>query len=187
MTPSPVIPKLTFEQYLNYDDGTDNYYELEDGELLLMNPPIGLHAIILTVLSNILLNEINRLKLPWIPLQLVGVRTALRRSRLPDLCVVPLEQMQPYLNASAVLEAGVILAIEVVSPDSVKRDYRFKRTEYAAFGIPEYWIIDPLEQKVMVLQLVEGLYEDKEYRGDEALESQIFPELSLTVNQVLQQ
>lgn len=97
MTPTPTTAKLTFEEYLTYDDGTDNRYELEDGELILMNLPIGLHAIILTFLTNILLNEINRLQLSWIPLQLVGGRTAIRRSRLPDLCVVPREQMQPYL------------------------------------------------------------------------------------------
>lgn len=187
MTSTPTAPKLTFEAYLAYDDGTDNHYELEDGELILMNPPIGLHAIILTVLSNILLNEINRLQLPWIPLQLIGVRTAMRRSRLPDLCVVPLEQMQPYLNVSAVLESGVLLAIELVSPDSIKRDYRFKRAEYAAFGIPEYWIIDPVEQKITLLLLVEGLYEETVYRGAEVLQSQLFPELTLTVNQILQQ
>lgn len=187
MTTSPIIPKLTFEDYLNYDDGTDNYYELEDGELILMNPPIGLHALILRFLSNTLEAEIKQLNLPWATLQLLGVRTATRRARLPDLCVIPLEIVREYLNTSAVVESGMLLVIEVVSPDSVKRDYRFKRTEYAAFGIPEYWIIDPLEQKVMVLQLVDGLYEDKAYQGNEALESQIFPELSLTVNQVLQQ
>jgi Uma2 family endonuclease len=187
MTTTPTKPKLTFEEYLAYDDGTDNHYELEDGELILMNPPIGLHAIILTFLTNVLLNEINRLQLSWIPLQLVGVRTAVRRSRLPDLCVVPREQMQPYLNTSAVLETGVILAIEIVSPESVKRDYRFKRAEYASFGIPEYWIIDPAQQKVTLLLLVEGLYEETVYQGDNQIQSQAFPELVLTVNRVLQQ
>jgi Uma2 family endonuclease len=183
-TTSPTT-KLTFEEYLVYDDGTDNRYELEDGELILMNPPIGLHAIILTLLSNVLLNEINRLQLPWIPLQMIGVRTAVRRSRLPDLCIVPLEQMQPYLNVSAILESGVLLAVEVVSPDSIARDYRFKRAEYASFGIPEYWIVDPAEQKITVLFLVEGLYEETVYQGDDSIQSQTFPELRLTVNQIL--
>lgn len=28
--------KMTFEEFLNYDDGTDNLYELENGELILM-------------------------------------------------------------------------------------------------------------------------------------------------------
>lgn len=187
MTPTPITTKLSFEDYLNFDDGTDNHYELEDGELILMNPPIGLHALIIRFLSNTLETEIKRLNLPWATLQLLGVRTAPRRSRLPDLAVIPLEVVRDYLNVSAVVESGTLLAIEIVSPDSIKRDYRFKRTEYAAAGVPEYWIIDPAEQKVTVLQLVEGLYEDKKYRGDELLQSQIFPELSLTVNQILQQ
>jgi len=187
MTIASTTTKLSFEDYLNHDDGTDNRYELEDGELILMNPPIGLHALIIRFLSNALEAEIKRLDLPWAALQILGIRTAFRRSRLPDLCVIPLEIVRDYLNVSAVIESGVVLAIEVVSPDSIKRDYRFKRTEYAAFGIPEYWIIDPAQQKVTVLQLVEGLYEDKEYRGDETLESHIFPELSLTVNQILHQ
>lgn len=178
--------KLTFEEYLNYDDGTDNHYELEDGELILVNPPIGLHALILRFLSNTLEAEIKRLNLPWATLQLLGVRTSPRRSRLPDLSVIPLEVVREYLNVSAVVESGTLLAIKIVSPNSIKRDYRFKRTEYAAAAVPEYWIIDPAEQRVTVLQLVEGLYEDKEYRGDELLQSQIFPELSLAVNHILQ-
>ena len=36
MTHTPV--KLTFEQYLEYDDGTDNRYELCDGELVKVPP-----------------------------------------------------------------------------------------------------------------------------------------------------
>lgn len=187
MALTPTTTKLTFEEYLAYDDGTDNHYELEDGELILMNPPIGLHALIIRFLSNTLEAEIKRLNLPWVTLQLLGVRTAPRRSRLPDLSVIPLEAVREYLNVSAVVESGTLLAIEIVSPDSIKRDYRFKRTEYAAVGVPEYWIVDPAEQKITILRLVEGLYEDKEYRGDEVLQSQTFPELALTVNQILQQ
>lgn len=187
MTTTPLTTKLTFEEYLAYDDGTDNHYELEDGELILMNPPIGLHALIIRFLSNTLETEIKRLSLPWVTLQLLGIRTAPRRARLPDLCVIPLDIVREYLNVSAVVEFGMLLAIEIVSPDSVKRDYRFKRAEYASFGIPEYWIIDPAAQKVTLLLLIEGLYEETVYQGDDSIQSQTFPELTLTVNQILQQ
>jgi Uma2 family endonuclease len=179
--------KITFEEYLAYDDGTDNVYELEDGDLILMNPPIGLHALITRFLSNILEAEISRLALPWAALQLLGVRTAPRRSRLPDLCIVPIEIVQQYRNVSAVIESGALLAIEIVSPDSIKRDYRFKRAEYASFGIPEYWIVDPAAQKVTLLLLIEGLYEETVFQGDDPIQSQTFPALALTVNQILQQ
>jgi Uma2 family endonuclease len=187
MTTTPIQSKLTFEEYLSYDDGTDNRYELEDGELILMNPPIGLHALIIRFLSNLMEAEITRLNLPWATFQLLGVRTAPRRTRLPDLCVVPLDTVQQCRDVSAVIESGALLAIELVSPDSIKRDYRFKRAEYASFGIPEYWIVDPAEQKITLLLLVDGLYEETVYQGDERIQSPTFPELVLTTNQVLQQ
>lgn len=187
MTTTPTKTKLTFEDYLAYDDGTDNRYELEDGELILMNPPTGRHALIVYFLVNTFIAEITRLQLPWAAMQLIGVRTAPRRSRLPDICIVPLEEIRDKLDVSAVIESDAVLAVESVSPDSVKRDYRFKRAEYASFGIPEYWIVDPTEQRVTLLLLVEGLYEETVYRGDDRIQSQTFPELILTVNQILQQ
>jgi Uma2 family endonuclease len=182
-----IATKLTFADYLAYDDGTDNQYELEDGVLILMNPPIGLHALIVRFLSNTFEAEIRRLGHPWAALQMVGVRTAPRRSRLPDLCIVPMEVVREYLDRSAVIESDAVLAIELVSPESIKRDYRFKRAEYAAFGIPEYWIVDPMEQKVTLLTLLEGLYEEVVYRDNDLIVSQIFSELKLTVNQILKQ
>jgi Uma2 family endonuclease len=187
MTTASNLLQLTFADYITYDDGTDNQYELEDGALILMNPPIGLHALIIRYLSNVLEAEIKRLELSWAALQMLGVRTAPRRSRLPDLCVVPLEIVREYRDVSAIIESGALLAIELVSPESIKRDYRFKRVEYATLGIPEYWIVDPAEQKVTLLVWVEGLYEETIYQGDEVLQSQVFPELRITVNQILQQ
>jgi Uma2 family endonuclease len=38
------------------------------------------------------------------------------------------------------------LAIEIVSPESKKRDRKTKFEEYAQAGIPEYWLIDPDKQ-----------------------------------------
>ena len=185
-TSSTTKPKLTFEEYLTYDDGTDNHYELEDGELILMNPPTGLHALVIRFINNNFEAEISRLNLPWVCLQTVGVRTAMKRSRIPDLCVTTRDQILEKLDVSAVIETAALLAVEIVSSESRTRDYRFKRSEYASVGIPEYWIVDPVEHKVTVLLLVEGLYEQTEYRGDAQIVSQTFPELVLTVNQVFQ-
>lgn len=50
---------------------------------------------------------------------------------------------------------GADLVMEVVSPDSrdQDRDYREKRNEYAASGVPEYWIVDPETETITVLIL----------------------------------
>lgn len=52
------------------------------------------------------------------------------------------------------------LVMEVVSEDSDsrKRDYDEKRQDYAAAGIPEYWIVDPRERSIAVLRLDDGQY-----------------------------
>jgi len=184
MTQTTTKTKLTFEEYLTYNDGTDNSYELEDGELILMNPPTFDHALIIRFLANNFDAEITRLNLPWLTLQGIGVRISINRSRIPDISVINREQIIRR-DISAILELAII-AVEIVSPESRTRDYRFKRSEYSVVGIPEYWIVDPVGQKVTVLTLVEGFYEQVEFRGNERIVSQMFPELGLTVEQVLQ-
>jgi len=45
--------------------------------------------------------------------------------------------------------------VEVVSasPEDRHRDYVVKREDYAAAGIPEYWIVDPTERVITLLVL----------------------------------
>ncbi|MBD2562088.1 MULTISPECIES: Uma2 family endonuclease [Nostoc] len=63
-------------------------------------------------------------------------------------------------------------------------DYRYKRTEYAAREILEYWIVDPQMQQIMICQWVEGQYEDKVFTGATCMESLVIVDLVLTVEQV---
>ena len=65
---------------------------------------------------------------------------------------------------------GADLVLEIVSPDNPARDLEEKPRDYAEAGIPEYWIVNPLDETVTVLTLTDGSY--AEYgvfrRGDEA-------------------
>ena len=66
-----------------------------------------------------------------------------------------------------------------------ERDYERKRAEYAARGIAEYWVIDPIQQVVTVLRLEDGQYvEVGVFRDGEAMMSPMFSQLSLTVQQI---
>ena len=78
-----------------------------------------------------------------------------------------------------------LLVVEVVSPESVKRDYRYKRSEYAAIGIDEYWIVDPIQQQVSILILDEGLYEETIFTAEQKLVSTTLSEIKLTPQQIL--
>ena len=79
----------SFEEYLAYDDGTDNKYELVNGKLKLMPPASCFHALILHFIFKILDQEIDKLKQQWKVMPgTVGVRTAKNKSRIPDLVVL---------------------------------------------------------------------------------------------------
>jgi len=175
---------MTFEEYLCYDDGTDNRYELIDGELAPMALPTIRHALLADFIREILKNEIRRLNKSWICLQEMGVRTGIRKSRVTDVCVLTTEQTMDMINEEAVFDTPPLLAVEVVSADSVQRDYRHKRSEYATLGIPEYWIIDPLKTQVSVLLLEYGFYDETVFKEKPRIISPTFTELSLTVEQI---
>lgn len=52
-------------------------------------------------------------------------------------------------------------ALEIVSPESSERAYRKKRKQFERFKVPEYWIIDPIEERVTCLRLSRaGKYEE---------------------------
>lgn len=185
MTGTPTKQRFTFEEYLAYEED-DNHYELVKGELVLMTLATGRHADIVDFLYRQFDREISRRELNWVVRPgNVGVRTSENKSRIPDLVVLTDEQRQALRDVSAVLQSPPPLVVEVVSETTKTVDYRFKRSEYAVLGIPEYWIVDPLEEKVTVLLLVEGLYEEAVFRGSDRIISQTFPELILTAKQIL--
>jgi Uma2 family endonuclease len=189
MTTTPV--KLSFTEYLNYHDDTDNRYELVNGELVAMNPASPEHIAIIRFIFLQFYQEILRLKLDLEVFSSdLGVRTASGRSRLPDVCVVRGEDwrhLRSRQGSSAVLETNPLIAVEVVSPgeEGYNRDYVEKPQEYAEIKIPEYWIIDPIATKISVLNLVENNYQTQIYRGQDCVVSLILSELNLTVEQIL--
>lgn len=175
--------RLSFAEYLKYETENDKY-ELVDGELVLMSPPTGFHALIINRLTKIIEAEIKRLQLDWYALQGIGIRTGIRRSRLPDLSIITREQIHQVLNISAVIESPPCLVIEIVSPESQIRDYRYKRTEYSAMEITEYWIVDSAIKKITVLNLQEGMYEEIYAQNTGPIISMIFPEIIINPEEI---
>ncbi|OCQ98213.1 hypothetical protein BCD64_12935 [Nostoc sp. MBR 210] len=179
--------KMTIEEFFNYDDGTDAIYEFEDGNLLLMTAESEINRRI----AMFLLVCFVQLGIPAYRLSMkTEIVTTGSRVRVPDLMVFSEElatAMEGAKRSTIMPEMPPpLLVVEVVSPNQSSRDYRYKRSEYGARGINEYWIVDPIAQKVTVLEWVEGFYEEQVYVGDNAIASPIFPDLKLTAAQILQ-
>lgn len=64
------------------------------------------------------------------------------------------------------------LAVEIVSPESVERDYQKKRAQYQKARVCEYWIVDEMATKVTLLRLTRGKYRAVRLRKGE-LHSQV--------------
>lgn len=180
---------MTLEEYLNYDDGTEGFYELVNGELVEMPPESEWNRRIAMFLVAYFLQR-------GIPFQRLTQKTEIvisgsrATTRFPDVMVLSEElvtALEGARRSTVMLDMPPpLLVVEVVSPKQENRDYRYKRSEYAARGISEYWIVDPTGQKVTVLEWVEGLYEEKVYEGDCPIASPQFGVLNLTAAQILQ-
>ncbi|PSB37453.1 hypothetical protein C7B69_03710 [filamentous cyanobacterium Phorm 46] len=181
--------KMSLEEYLNFDDGTDTRYELENGELIVMPPESELNCRI----AIFLLIYLAQQGIPSHRLTMkteIVVNSSRVGTRLPDVMVLS-EELATALEGSSRSTIMMdmpppLLVVEVVSPHQENRDYRYKRSEYAARRIPEYWIVDPIQQRVTVLEWVEGLYEEVVYMGDSALVSPVLGLLELTAERLLQ-
>ena len=115
------------------------------------------------------------------------------KTRFPDLTVLDNVHLLLMAKSNRVTRKmpPPRLVVEVVSPGdeskpNYKRDYQDKRDQYAAIGIPEYWLVDPEREWVMVGTLVSSAYEFVTFRSNDAIVSLTFPELKLTAAIVLE-
>ncbi len=181
-------PRMTVEEFLAYDDGTDYLYELENGALIQVpleseiNRRIAMFLVIFFSQFGIPSTRISTKT----ELEVSGQRTSVR---IPDLVL--------FSEALAIALKGASrsivrldmpppdLVVEIVSPNQENRDYRYKRSEYAARGIAEYWIVDPIKSEVLLLEWVEGLYEERLFVGDLPIVSPLLGTLDLNAAKIL--
>jgi Uma2 family endonuclease len=177
-----------FEDYLAYDDGTDYLYELFNGVLIEVPPESGLNVGIAGFLFIQFAAILGHLRVRGHGLEL-EVRGE-PRNRFPDLTIIREEHIQQLSrrNTIRLSMAPPLLVVEVVSPGELQqnRDYVAKRSQYQDLGIPEYWLIDPPQQQITILELQNGVYvEAGLFQNQDAILSPNFPELKLTAEQIL--
>ena len=169
----------TAAQYLRITNGCNRLVEFTDGRLEILPMPTKRHQAILRTLFLALFPVIRELggDAYFAPLRL---RIGDAKFREPDLLLVK-DADDPRCQDD--YWRGADLVAEVVSPDNPLRDTRDKRIDYADAGIPEYWIVNPMDETVTVLDLQDGEYGDRRVFGrGEALESSLLPGFKLAVS-----
>jgi Uma2 family endonuclease len=103
----------------------------------------------------------------------VALRLGDRNGPEPDVGFI--RKARRHLIRKGYIAGPADLAMEIVSPESIERDYHQKRRQYQEAGIPEYWIVDPLKEKVTLLSLGrDGKYREVRPRQGE-LHSRVLP------------
>lgn len=180
----------TFEEYLNYENNSDRVYELFNGELIVVPPESGWNVEIATflLLKFAALLGHRRVRGHGLELEVRGEP----RNRYPDLTILREEHIQQLSqrNTLRLFMAPPLLVVEVVSPGELQRnrDYLAKKMQYQDCGIPEYWIVDPQTQIILVLELIDNVYKEVgRFCHDDLLRSPLlnqFNQFNLRVNEV---
>jgi Uma2 family endonuclease len=150
----PLQGLWTEKQYLRLTDQTNRLIEFTEGYVEVLPMPRRKHQAISRFLFLAFLAFVQSISgtVFYAPLR---VRVAPGRLREPDL-VLLLDVNDPRNQDAFWLGADLVL--EIVSPDYAECDTVIKRADYAAAGIPEYWIVSPEEQTITVLKLDGGAY-----------------------------
>ncbi|CBN53683.1 MULTISPECIES: Uma2 family endonuclease [Kamptonema] len=183
---------LTFEEYRCYQGESGVKYELYKGKLITMATATALHTAICEFFVYKLQRYLAEHNLELVVKTSVGVRTENDTSRIPDVVVCTQSLWQQILErpGSGILDLSEtpLLVVEVVSKDR-RADYVIKRAEYELANVPEYVICDPAKnkQRVRVLSFPEGeeSYTQVDYLSGQEMSSLVFPDLILSVDEML--
>jgi Uma2 family endonuclease len=120
------------------DDG--NRYELLDGELLVTPAPSWQHQTVLLALYRVIHPFVEASGALGCLIAPAAVTFSQRRELQPDLFVFP---VVPGQHVTRFEDVGhLVLAVEVLSPDTARVDRYRKRAVYQEEGVDEYWIVD---------------------------------------------
>src|SRR5437867_10329035 len=171
--PGPI--KLTYEDYVDLpDDGGG--YEILDGELEVSPSPAPKHQAVSRNLVWIVHGHVQERGLGsvyYAPIDVILTDTSIVQ---PDLVFIA--AARESIVSSRGIEGAPDLAVEILSPWSVRRDRVAKAALYARYGIRHYWIVDPEARTLEVYETANGAYRSvATYEGAGKARSSLFPDL----------
>jgi Uma2 family endonuclease len=166
--------------YLRLDQAGGRIVELVGGCLEVLPMPTIVHQLLVKFLVGVLNRFVDQRKLGTVLFAPLPVHLGPKHYREPDIVFFRPERVPTGKEYPELAD----LVVEVVSDDaeSRERDYVKKRAAYSAAGIPEYWIVDPQDQKVIVLALADKQYRlHGEFKPGTKATSALLPEFSIDV------
>ena len=156
--------------------------ELSEGELILPPMPTTEHQRIVLKITMLLYTYVTAHNAGEIGLSPLPVRLWEGKVREPDVMVMLRKHAERISNQYWECPD---LVVEVLSPGTAKTDRSEKVVEYAAAGIPEYWMVHPDPQVIEVYRLEGEAYVlDGVYRGATPIVSHVLAGLQISVDAI---
>ena len=180
----------TYADYLHWHEGR---WEIIAGEIFNMTPaPARLHQKLLGELFFLLQSYLKKKNggcevypAPFdVRLGAVAdeVDDAIDTVVQPDIVVV----CDPKKLDERGCNGAPDLVVEILSPSTAKHDLKTKRQLYEQYGVKEYWLVQPVDQILMVYILDEkGCYNKADIYGtDDELQTDLFADFVLKMNEL---
>jgi Uma2 family endonuclease len=168
---------LTYADLKRIRETRKDRLELIEGEIIVSPSPSPVHQRVTRRLNRILERVVIDTGLGEFfsaPLDVVLTDGTIVQ---PDIMVVIRERIGIITDDG--IEGSPDFVAEVLSPTNRAYDRLVKRSLYALYGVPEYWLIDPERKQVTIYSdLVDGRYRSEHVAGDTAVSATI-PNLSV--------
>ncbi len=185
---------VTYQQFMEMTEESENRYELIDGEVFMLASPSFTHQRVLKDLNNVFqyfFKNHDKCDAFLAPLDIELIRQQIKLLReeteddinivQPDLMVLcdymkDINEKDKYMGTPS-------LVVEILSPSTASKDRIRKLGLYMDSGVCECWIVDPKGKKVMIYA-----FEDREILDDDTFlsgtraESFIYPGLGVDVD-----
>ena len=169
---------VSFEEYLTQFDGQS--VEWVNGVIIQMSPVSIDHIALVRFLISLFDNLLTLTRSGEVFFEPMAMRPLPNLpSRSPDIQVVLNQNM--HIVKQNLVDGPADLVIEVVSPESHRRDRVEKFAEYEKGGIPEYWILDPIRRETLFyVRNADGIYEPVEPDENGIYRGHVLPQLRLS-------
>ncbi|MCD6396638.1 MAG: type II toxin-antitoxin system Phd/YefM family antitoxin [Spirochaetaceae bacterium] len=187
---------VSYQQFLEMTEKSENRYELIDGVVYLLASPGFTHQRILGVMHIVFheyLKSSKKCDTFMAPFDINLIRQNIKLLReeteddinfvQPDLIV--LCDYLKEIDEKDKYQGTPTLVVEILSPSSRSKDRVKKLDLYMESGIEEFWIVDPKTESVMVYSFKEGeLDADAFYTSGQAADSIRFPGLLVPLDKL---
>ena len=147
---------MTIDEFHAFTDGRpdEEKWELLDGEPVLnASPNYGHQRIVRNILASLIRIE-DRERPAWEVIPGIGAKLSETSAPEPDLLILPRTLMDGRICTD------VIVAIEILSASTARRDLKWKRTAYATLpALQHYAVIDQGKVSVTIFDRATGWQE----------------------------